>query len=100
MKAIDTNKDYEVINGLGTITFSGALMERTIKGVLEEYPHYKYVSHSINVIQSDYLEVSLILKTPAKFDLKVIDRLQKDLLLVLKQSLSLTCVLAINIDHD
>lgn len=100
MKARDINKNYQLVNGLGTITFSAALMEKTIKQALVEYPHYQYVSHSINSFDNDYLEISVTIKTPSKFSLKVIDRLQKDLLIVLKQSLSLTCVLAINIDYE
>lgn len=93
------SKNYEYVNGLGTITFSGDLIAQTIKQVLEAYPKYKYESHSIATIADNYLEVTLVIKTPAKFSLKIIDRLQKDLLLVLKESLSLTCVLAININH-
>ena len=93
------SKNYEYVNGLGTITFSGDLIAQTIKQVLESYKKYKYESHSIATISDNYLEVTIVIKTPSKFDLKVIDRLQKELLLALKDSLSLTCVLAINIDH-
>lgn len=99
MKEIDASKDYELTNGLGTITFSAALFEQTIRKVLDAYPSYKYEKHSINNIDNNYLEVSLTVKTPNKFDLKVIDQIQRDLLTVLKQSLSLNCLLAINIDY-
>ena len=73
MKAIDTSKDYELTNGLGTITFSSALFEQTIRKVLDAYPNYKYEQHSISNIDNNYLEVSLTLKIPGKFDLKIID---------------------------
>ncbi len=99
MKVAQADKDYCLVNGLGTITFSAGLIKQTIKQALVEYPNYTYLSHSLSLIDNDYLEVSLDIKTPSKFDLSVIQRLQNDLLIVLKQSLSLTCVLAININY-
>lgn len=93
-------KNFNMINGLGTISFSSELITSIIKKVLSSYQGYEYVSHTINAIHNDYYEVSVSIKAPkGDLDFKTIDRVQKELLLVVKQSLNLTCVVVLNIDN-
>lgn len=93
-------KNFEMINGLGTISFTPELITNIIKKVLSSYVGYEYVSHTIETIQHDYYEVSIHIKALAyEMNYKEIDRMQKELLLVMKQSLNLTCVVILNIDN-
>lgn len=93
-------KNFDNITGIGTISFSSELITAIIKKVLKVYPRYTYKTHSISSISASYYEVSVTLSSLGDMNIKEIDRLQKELLLVLKQSLSLTCTLFINIDND
>ncbi|XQP55664.1 MAG: hypothetical protein ACOQNY_02550 [Mycoplasmoidaceae bacterium] len=94
-------KNFDRVNGLGTISFSPELVTSIIKKVLSNYPNYVYLSHTIEPLQDNYHEFSVRIKTPSKvINFKEIDRLQKELLLVIKQSLSLTCVVIVNIDNE
>lgn len=93
-------KSFNIVNGLGTISFSGELITAIIKKVLSSYKGYEYLDHTIEPIHNDYYEVSVHIKTPTKdVNFKEIDKLQKELLIVIKQSLSLTCVVILNIDN-
>lgn len=93
-------RDFEMTNGLGTISFSPELITSIIQKVLSSYKGYEYKTHTIIPIRNDYYEVSIHIKSANKdVDFRTIDRLQKDLLLVMKQSLSLTCVVILNIDN-
>ena len=94
-------KHYDHVNGLGTISFSSELITSIIKQVLKAYPKYIYKTHSITSISKRYLEVSVELKlVSSDLNMKEIDRVQKELVLALRQSLNLTCALFINIHHD
>jgi len=94
-------KHFDHVNGLGTISFSPELLSETIKTVLKDYPKYIYKTHSITSITSNYYEISVELALPSNdLNLKVVDKIQKELLLVLKQSLNLNCALFINIKHE
>lgn len=93
-------KNFDRVNGLGRISFSPELITSIIKKVLSSFNGYTYVSHSIETIENNYFEVSVKVKAPSKdLNFKEIDRLQKELLIVMKQSLSLTCVVVLNIDN-
>ncbi|MCQ3908124.1 MAG: hypothetical protein MJ200_00745 [Mycoplasmoidaceae bacterium] len=93
-------KNFDIENGLGKISFSPELISNIIKKVLHSFKDYEYVSHTIETVHSNYYEVSIHLKTPnPNLNFKEIDRLQKEMLLVMKQSLSLTCVVVLNIDN-
>lgn len=94
-------KNFDLENGLGKISFSPELITNIIKTVLVSHKGYEYVAHTINLINSDYYEVSIKIKTPTKkLNFKEIDKLEKELLLVMKQSLSLTCTVILNIEND
>lgn len=94
-------ESFNMVNGLGTISFSPELISSIIKKVLSSYHGYEYISHSIGEVNEDYYEVSITVKAPfGPLNFKEIDRLQKELLLVIKQSLSLTCVVILNIKHE
>ena len=93
-------KNFETVTGLGTITFSPELITSIIKKVLKAYPRYAYKNHSISQIRASYYEVSIVLSCLGEINFKEMDRLQKELLIVLKQSLSLTCTLFININNE
>jgi len=98
--SINEAKDYVVSNGFGKIVFSKNLLKTIVNKILKvDYPEYWYQDHKINNLQDEYLEVSMLLKATGKFDAKVVEHLQKDLLLILKKSLSLNCVLALNINY-
>lgn len=100
MEKVDKAKNFEMINGLGTISFSPELITSIIQKVLSSYQGYEYKTHTIIPVHNDYYEVSIHIKSPTKdVDFKTIDRLQKELLLVMKQSLNLTCVVILNIDN-
>jgi len=93
-------KNFDLVNGLGTISFSPELITTIIKKVFKAYKDFAYVSHTITPINQSYNEVSICVKVLHKdISYKALDRLQKELLLVLKQSLSLTCVVIININN-
>lgn len=92
-------KSFDRVNGLGTISFSPELITNIIKKVLSSYRRYEYLSHTIQSVQHDYYEVTIKIKVPKEMNFKEIDRLHKELLLVMKQSLSLTCVVALNIEN-
>lgn len=93
-------KNFDLENGLGKISFSPELITSIIKKVLSSYQGYEYLAHTIETVDSNYYEVSICIKTPSKdLNYKEIDKLQKELLLVMKQSLSLTCVVIINISN-
>lgn len=93
-------KKFELVNGLGTISFTPELISSMIKKVLSSYLGYEYVDHTIEPIQNNYYEVSVKIKALTyELNYKEIDRMQKELLLVMKQSLSLTCVVVLNIKH-
>lgn len=93
-------KNFDRINGLGRISFSPELITSIIQKVLSSFTGYKYVSHTIEPIENNYYEVSVKVETPSKdLNFKEIDRLQKELLIVMKQSLSLTCVVVLNVEH-
>lgn len=96
---INETKDYVVTNGLGKIVISKNLFKAIVNKILVDYPEYSYQDHKIKNLQDEYLEVSLFLKTSGKMEAKVIDHLQRELLLILKKSLSLNCILAININY-
>lgn len=93
------NKNFELVNGLGKISFSPELITSIIKKVLSSYQGYEYLSHTIEAVQKDYYEVSIKIKVPGEFNFKELDRIHKELLLVMNQSLSLTCVVALNIEN-
>lgn len=94
-------ENFDRTNGLGTISFSPELVTAIIKKVLSAFPNYVYLGHSINLIQDNYHEFNVQIKTPKKeLNFKEIDRLQRELVLVIKQSLNLTCVVVINIDNE
>lgn len=100
MEKATQTKSFDIINGLGTISFSPELISSIIKKVLSSYPKYEYLSHTIVPVEHDYYEVSVCVKVPTKqLNFKEIDRLQKELLIVMKQSLSLTCVVVLNIEN-
>ena len=99
MEKTTQSKNFDLENGLGKISFSTELITSIIKKVLSSYHGYEYLSHTIEPIQDNYYEVSIKLKTPSDLSMKEIDRLHKDLLLVMKQSLGLTCVVAINLEY-
>ncbi|MCQ2748014.1 MAG: hypothetical protein MJ223_01980 [Mycoplasmoidaceae bacterium] len=99
MEKEQQHKNFEIENGLGKITFSARLITDIIKSVLSSYPRYEYLSHSIIAIQDNYYEVSVKLKIIGDLITKEIDSLHKDLLLVIKQSLSITSLVAINLDY-
>ena len=93
-------KKFELVNGLGSISFTPELITSMIKKVLSSYHGYEYLDHTIEPVQSNYYEVSIKIRALAnELNFKEIDRMQKELLLVMKQSLSLTCVVVLNIDH-
>ena len=100
MEKVTASKNFEMVNGLGTISFSSDLITSIIKKVLSSYQKYEYLSHTIEPVQNNYYEVSIKIKVPKEMNFKEIDRLHKELLLVMKQSLSLTCVVALNIEND
>lgn len=89
-------KNFEITNGLGKISFSGELITSIIKNVLFSYPDYEYISYEIDKVIHDYFSATINLKNKGKINLREIDRIQKDLLIVFKQSLSLNCVVIIN----
>ena len=94
-------ENFDMVNGLGTISFSPELISSIIKKVLSSYHGYEYVSHDIGKVDDGYYEVSICVKAPkGPINFKETDRLQKELLLVIKQSLSLTCVVILNINHE
>lgn len=100
MQKTTQTKNFNMINGLGTISFSSELIANIIKKVLSSFPKYEYVSYSIEPFQDNYYEVSIqVKKLDAEINFKEIDRLQKELLIVLKQSLNLTCIVALNISN-
>lgn len=93
-------KNFDIENGLGKISFSPELITSIIKKVLVSFKGYEYVSHTIETVYNNYYEISIRVKIPTKeLNHKEIDRLQKELLLVMKQSLSLTCLVVLNIDN-
>lgn len=93
-------KNFELVNGLGTISFTPELITSMIKKVLSSYLGYEYLDHTIGLIQNNYYEVSIKIKAlQYELNFKEIDRMQKELLIVMKQSLSLTCVVVLNIEH-
>jgi len=94
-------KQYDHVNGLGTISLSAELITEIIKSVLKDHPKFIYKTHSITSIASNYYEVSVELALPSKdINYKEITIIQKELSLVLRQSLNMTCALFINIKHD
>jgi len=94
-------KHYDHVNGLGTISLSAELLSEIIKTVLKDHPKYIYKTHSITSIANNYYEVSVEVALPSNdLVLKEVDKFQKELLLVLKQSLNLNCALFINIQHE
>jgi len=97
--SINETKDYVVTNGVGKIIFSKGLLKTIVNNILVDYPEYSYQDHKIETLQDEYLEVSLFLKASKKIEAKVIDQLQKELLMILRKSLSLNCILAININY-
>ncbi|XQP55397.1 MAG: hypothetical protein ACOQNV_01390 [Mycoplasmoidaceae bacterium] len=93
-------KNFDIENGLGKISFSPELITNIIKKVLSSFNGYEYVSHTIETVHSNYYEVSIHIKAPnGRLNFKELDRLQKEMLIVMKQSLSLTCVVVINVDN-
>lgn len=100
MNNLTQAQNFDLVNGLGTISFTPKLITSIIKKVLSSYHGYEYVSHTIEPVQNNYFEVSIRIKALAyDMNFKEIDRLQKELLIVMKQSLSLTCVVILNIDN-
>ena len=94
-------ENFDMVNGLGTISFSPKLIINIIKKVMAAYPKFEYVSHTIEKIDNNYYEVSIHIKhNDEELNCKTVDKLHKDLLLVMKQSLSLTCVVVLNIDNE
>ncbi|MCQ3915250.1 MAG: hypothetical protein MJ195_00385 [Mycoplasmoidaceae bacterium] len=93
-------KNFDIENGLGKISFSPDLITSIIKKVLNSFKGYEYVAHTIETVHNNYYEISIRIKAPSgPLNFKELDRLQKEMLIVMKQSLSLTCVVVINIDH-
>ncbi|MCQ3914742.1 MAG: hypothetical protein MJ201_03050 [Mycoplasmoidaceae bacterium] len=92
-------ENFDRVNGLGKISISPELISQIIKKVLSSYQGYEYVAHTIKSIENNYYEVSVRVKVPKPLHFKEIDRLQKELLIVMKQSLSLTCVVVLNIEN-
>ncbi len=94
-------ENFNLVNGLGTISFSPELITNIIKKVLAAYQGYEYVAHTIERVDTNYYEVSVrIVSKNNQPNFKTIDKLHKDLLLVMKQSLSLTCVVALSIENE
>ncbi|MCQ2956696.1 MAG: hypothetical protein MJ233_02360 [Mycoplasmoidaceae bacterium] len=94
-------ENFDMVNGLGTISFSPELITNIIKKVLSAYPRYEYVAHTIEKIDNNYYEISVRITSKNKeHNFKVIDKMHKDLLLVMKQSLSLTCVVVLNLENE
>ena len=90
-------KNFERVNGLGKISISPELITSIIQKVLSSYKGYEYISHNIDIVSNNYYEVSIMIKICGSINHKEIDKLHKELLLVMKQSLSLTCVVILNI---
>lgn len=94
-------ENFDMVNGLGTISFSPELITSIIKKILSSYHGYEYISHNIGNVDKDYYEVSICVDAPkGPLNFKEIDRMQKELMIVIKQSLSLTCVVILNINHE
>lgn len=102
VKAKTELKNFSCINGLGCINFSAKLIENIIKLVLNEHPFFLYKNYAITRLTSNYYEVSieLLQTTHNNFNNKEIGIIQSELLLVLRQSLKISCVLFVNIKYE